>query len=86
MPMIRLQGSQFAAKKDSITLVAYSVSDRGNICGYYKYSNSDFPNFYHWMNDKEKVEFLNQPATAVQVPNHRSAYKRRFNNEEEIAI
>lgn len=55
----RLQYSDWTdAIKSKLVLVAYSRSARGNICGYYRYIDSDVPSVYHWMNDTERDEFL----------------------------
>lgn len=51
--------------KSKLILVAYSMSGRGNICGYYRYTDSDVPSVYHWMNDTERDEFL---RTKIKVP------------------
>lgn len=86
MKLQRLQGLEFHNKKSTLNLVAYSISDAGNICGYYCTATSIYPKFYHWMNDVEKSDFLNHPIEVVKVPNHRSASKWRVNNEEETAV
>lgn len=54
----RLQGAAFATVKGKLTPVAYSVSNRGNVCMYYRKRNNRIGcDYYHWLNDSEKEEF-----------------------------
>lgn len=64
--LLRLQGKDFQNTKAQLTLVAYSVSHRNNVCGYYVYTDElkdenikTHCHFYHWMNDDEKEQFFN---------------------------
>lgn len=72
--MIRLQGSEFYRELPELTMVAYSESRNGNICGYYSYFGSNRVDVYHWLSDYEKAEFLkNIPDYLPKVPNHKAA-------------
>lgn len=63
--IVRLFGKDFKEEEPQLTLVAYSKSYRGNICGYYAYTDEfndenrkAYCHFYHWMNDDQKEHFL----------------------------
>lgn len=74
--MIRLQGSEFYRELPELTMVAYSKSPNGNICGYYSYFGSNRVDVYHWLSDYEKNEFLKKiPDNLPKVPNHKAASK-----------
>ena len=74
--MIRLQGSEFYRELSDLTMVAYSKSPNGNICGYYSYFGSNRVDVYHWLSDYEKEEFLKKiPDNLPKVPNHKAASK-----------
>jgi hypothetical protein len=49
--MKRLQGIEYHAVKENLIPIAYSVTNRGNICVYYK------KGFKHYLNDEEKANF-----------------------------
>ena len=71
--IIRLQGKDFQKALPYLTLIAYSKSDNGNICGFYRYEGSVRVNvqywYSHWFNDGEKQSFLSGQISVPRV-NH----------------
>lgn len=60
--MERLQYAQWTDEiKSNLILVAYSMSNNGNVCGYYQFRDSGIPSIYHWMNDSEQKVFFKNP-------------------------
>jgi hypothetical protein len=49
--MKRLQGAKYHTMKDSLIPIAYSTTNAGNICLYYK------GGYKHYLNDQEKLTF-----------------------------
>ena len=57
--LVRLQYADWTDDvRSKLILVAYSMSHKGNICGYYRFENDNAPTIYHWMNEWEKAEFV----------------------------
>ena len=75
MQMVRLQGSAFSTRTPVLRIVAYHISRRGNVCGYYRYLDNKYASVYHWMNDTEKEQFLSNPPNVPEVPDHETASK-----------
>lgn len=86
--IIRLFGSDFFGIEPQLTLVAYSKSHKGNICGYYVYTDelkdenkNAYCHFYHWMTDDQKEQFFddNMENKLLKVNNVKEVmFPRRF--------
>lgn len=54
----RLFNPKFRNELSNLTLIAYFISNKGHVCGYYQYKTRKVINVSHWMNDEEIAEFL----------------------------
>lgn len=54
----RLQGDEWHSIKNTLKLIRYYKSDRGNFKGIYKDENNK--KYSHWLNDEEKEKLLNE--------------------------
>ena len=61
MQIKRLQGKEFSDRYNKLIEVAYSISNNGNICKFYRYPYATKVTVSHWLNDDEKNYKHNHP-------------------------
>lgn len=78
MQIKRLQGKEFANKYHKLIEVAYSISNNGNICKFYRYPYATKVTVSHWLNDDEKNYFYKMSVDIPRIDDIAKVKAMRF--------